>query len=133
MVDSKTRRSSRLIRDSIILVIVITIIFLLFNFLGVFNKTKPSPHTLEYRVTGSSSVARITYTEKDGSTNDVGQISIPWKHTIKAKSSLVVILTAGNPSQVGTITCSLILDGREWKTDTANAPGDKVSCAGIVP
>jgi len=122
-----------MLRDSLILVIVITIIFLIFNFLGVFDNSKPSPHSLVYQVTGSSSVARITYTEADGTTIDVGQISIPWKQTIRAKSSLVVILTAGNPSQVGTITCSLILDGKEWKTDTANAPGDKVSCAGIVP
>jgi hypothetical protein len=122
MVEALNRRKLRIWRDLGV-----------FYFLGVFDASKPSPHSLTYQVTGSSSAAVITYTREDGSTTEADELSIPWRLTIKPKKSLVVVLTAGNPTQAGTIKCTLILDGKEWKTDTTNAPGDKVSCAGIVP
>lgn len=133
MVEAPNRRKSRLLLDIVILVIVITIIFGVFYYLGVFDKPNPSPHTLTYQVKGSSAIAIITYTREDGTTTKAEEMSIPWHLSIKAKPSLVVVLTAGNPSQAGTIECKLILDGKEWKSDTATAPNDKVSCAGIVP
>jgi hypothetical protein len=123
----------RIWRDSLIVVVVIAIILGVFYLLGVFDQNKPSPHTLIYKVTGSSSAAVITYTREDGTTTEADELGIPWHLTIKAKKSLVVVLTAGNPTQAGTIKCTITLDGKEWKTDTTNAPGDKVSCAGIVP
>ncbi len=133
MVETSNRRRPRILIDVLILVVVVTIILGIFYSLGVFDKTNPSPHILTYKVTGSSSAAVITYTREDGTTTDADELSIPWHLSIKAKKSLVVVLTAGNPTQAGTIKCTLILDGKEWKTDTTNAPGDKVSCAGIVP
>jgi hypothetical protein len=133
MVEASNRQRQRIWRDILILVIVIAIILGIFYYLGVFDKSKYSPHSLTYKVSGSSSVAVITYTKEDGSTTESKELSIPWQLTIKAKKSLVVVLTAGNPTQAGTIKCALFLDGKEWKSDTTNAPGDKVSCAGIVP
>jgi hypothetical protein len=46
---------------------------------------------------------------------------------------MTIILTASNPSQTGSIQCELLLDGKAWKKESAKAPNDKVSCAGIVP
>ncbi|MEN6299076.1 MAG: MmpS family transport accessory protein [Anaerolineaceae bacterium] len=133
MVKASNRRRSRLLFDVLILVIVIAIIFGVFLYLGAFEKPEQTTHELTYQVKGSSAVAVITYTREDGTTSQAEEYSIPWHLTINAKKSLIVVLTAGNPSQAGTIECKLILDGREWKSETASAPNDKVSCAGLVP
>jgi hypothetical protein len=101
--------------------------------MGVFTPATPGTHEVTFRIIGSASAAVITYTQQDGTPTERLNITIPWKKVIRYDQSLAVILTAGNPTQTGNITCLLLLDGQDWKKDTATSPVDKVSCAGIVP
>ncbi len=75
----------------------------------------------------------ITYTKADGISIEPENISIPWRLSVRFSKSYTVILTAANPTQIGSIKCIILLDGEEWKQAATDGPGDKVSCAGIVP
>jgi hypothetical protein len=109
------------------------IILLVFFLVGVFKQTPTNFHMISFSVGGSTSTAVVTYTMRNGSTSDRFETAVPWHKVVKFSSGSVVILTAGNPTQTGSIECELSLDGEAWKKDVTNSPGDKASCAGIVP
>lgn len=116
----------------IILLLTLGGMIALLNALGAFKSRTPNSHQVTYKVEGNAAVAVVTYTEEDGHNTSPLEVTLPWKKTLHIKD-MPVFLTATNPSQVGRITCILYLDGVEWKRETATAPRDKVSCAGIVP
>jgi hypothetical protein len=60
-------------------------------------------------------------------------VTTPWDDTITVTNGDQVYLTAGNPTQTGTLSCTIYVNNREWKKDVAGSPEDKVACAGIVP
>lgn len=105
----------------------------IFAMLGVFRPTQPGYRMVTYRIEGTASTGVVTYTQPDGSTTELIEISIPWSKTVKMPKGTVIVLTGSNPTQTGDMTCKLILDGKDWKMQSAKAPKDKVSCAGIVP
>jgi hypothetical protein len=117
----------------IILVIVGAVIVTMLAVFGVFKPSSPNEHTISFRVSGTTSTAVITHTTTDGKASEPFEVAVPWHKSVKFPKGSVVILTAGNPTQTGSIECRLTLDGKDWKHDTTNSPGDKVSCAGIVP
>jgi hypothetical protein len=122
-----------ILRQSIYLVIFLAALFGLLNFLGVFKPKANPAHLVTYRVEGSTTTAIITYTQADGEQTGRENVGVPWKKAVRFREPTTVVLTAGNLSQTGTIRCILLLDGEEWKRETASSPQDKVSCAGIVP
>jgi hypothetical protein len=109
------------------------VIVVLLALLGVFKPIAPNEHTISFRVGGTTSTAVITHTTTDGKASEPFEVAVPWRKNLKFSKGSVVILTAGNPTQTGSIECHLTLDGKAWKQDATNSPGDKVSCAGIVP
>jgi hypothetical protein len=117
----------------VILIITLGGVVALLNALGAFKSRNPQSHQVTYRVEGTTAVAVVTYTQEDGSSTAPMEVTLPWKKEVRFTQTTPVILTVGNPSQVGHITCILYLDGAEWKRESASAPKDKVSCAGIVP
>jgi hypothetical protein len=109
------------------------LLFGVMNALGLFEPKTAVEHTLTYRVEGTASAAVVTYTGADGDHSSPEDVRVPWKKTMKLSGPRTVVLTVGNPAQTGEIRCVLLLDGIAWKQDTAIAPADKASCAGIVP
>jgi hypothetical protein len=133
MATSTNTRNRQLITQSIFLVVFVAGVLWLCSALGVFSKREPAPHTVTYKVDGSTTAGVITYTQADGGTTRPENVSVPWQLAVKFSKSTTVILTAGNPNQTGSIRCTLLLDGEVWKQDSTDSPGDKVSCAGILP
>ena len=127
------QRPGRLVAQIVVVILVLGIVLVVLSALGVFSPKTPGSHEVTFRITGNTSAAVITYTLEDGAQSAPQNVSVPWKKAIRYEQSLAVILTAGNPTQTGSISCVLLLDGEEWKKDTATSPSDKVSCAGIVP
>jgi hypothetical protein len=117
----------------VILVVVGAVIVTLLAVFGVFKASTPDGHTVSFRVGGTTSTAVITHTTTNGKASEPFEVAVPWHKNVKFSKGSVVILTAGNPTQTGSIECRLTLDGKDWKQDATNSPGDKVSCAGIVP
>jgi hypothetical protein len=86
---------------------------------------------LTFSVDASGGSAKITLSDSVGAQSFSGVTSTPWTRTATYQMGTQVYLTAGNTSGYGSIKCSIIIDGREWKNETTS--GDKVGCAGIIP
>jgi predicted RecA/RadA family phage recombinase len=85
-------------------------------------------------VEASGGVALITLEAgKDASISKPTTVSAPWTKSLRIASGTEVYLTAANPTQTGSLTCSITLDKIPWKTQTTHAPRNGVACAGIVP
>lgn len=100
---------------------------------GVFSPKVEGAKRVTFIVQGSATSSVITYTEADGSKTKPVTVGVPWRKVIDIPEGSEVYLTATNPSQSGNIECVLLLDGEDWKKQTATLPADKVACAGIVP
>jgi hypothetical protein len=88
---------------------------------------------LTFAIDSSGGYADITLTSSRGNMSFAGVTSTPWEESGVFKAGDQVYLTAGNPAQFGSISCSIKIDGSGWKSESANAPQDKVGCAGIIP
>jgi hypothetical protein len=90
-------------------------------------------HRVQFRVEASGGFANVTLQAGEDSISEPTTMTTPWTKTLQISSGTGVYLTASNPTQTGTLTCMIILDRNDWKTDTTTAPKDGVACAGIVP
>jgi hypothetical protein len=97
----------------------------------VFTPEKNS-HRVTFRVESSGGIAYITYKDSRNLQKEKIQISTPWEKIWDNPSGAEVYITAGNPTQIGSIKCILKIDGKVWKSDTASGKDDSVVCAGIV-
>ena len=87
---------------------------------------------ITFRVELSGGIAYITYKDTKNLQKEKIQVSTPWEKTWENPSGAEVYITAGNPTQMGSIKCILKIDGKVWKSDTASGQDDFVVCAGIV-
>jgi hypothetical protein len=99
---------------------------------GVF-KPKGGPRVVGLRVTSSNGMALIKYSYPSLPAKDFAQETTPWERSVSLKNGDAVNLSAGNPSTYGSVTCTISVDNKVWKTVTAAYPEDKVGCAGIIP
>ena len=133
MAETPSRRGNSLWVQIILVGLVVVALVWLFIALGVTKPKGTSIRLITYKIEGASGAGVVTYTKEDGQASGILDVSVPWHLDLRIPSRTVVVLTAGNPSQLGNLTCVILLDGGAWKTQTAKAPGDKISCAGIVP
>jgi len=131
-VKAKRRQENILLQLFILLVFFGAVYFVLDRF-GVFRPRGETPHEVTFRVEGSASAATISYTREDGAPSERFDAGLPWHKTVKYTQPTTVILTATNPTQVGTLKCILLLDGEPWKKAQTEGSQDKISCAGAVP
>jgi hypothetical protein len=88
---------------------------------------------LTFSIEASGGFANITLTTPDQNLTFDGVTSTPWERNGILKSGDEVYLTAGNPSQFGSLSCSIKINGSSWKSESSNQSQDKVGCAGIIP
>lgn len=112
--------------------ILCIVLLAIFVSLKVFTP-KATSHRITFRVESSGGIAQITYKDNNHFQNEREQVTTPWERSWDNPSGTEVYVTAGNPTQMGTIKCYLKVDGKTWKSDVANSPDDSVACAGIVP
>jgi hypothetical protein len=101
-------------------------------YLGIF-KSPSTVHQVTFRAESSSAFGIISWTPGTGQTNSSVTTNTPWETTITFKSGDQVYFSVGNPSQIGSVTCTILIDKKVWKTNSASNPSDKVACAGIIP
>lgn len=114
-----------------VLALCVAAIVLLIS-LGIM-KTPVGSHRVQFRVEASGGFANITLQAGDESISQPTTVTTPWSKTMQISSGTEVYLTASNPTQTGKLTCEILLDKEDWKTETTIAPKDGVACAGIVP
>ncbi len=124
-------------RSKIILQLLFFSILCLIAYAVLNNVISSRPNTgssqLRFEVEASGGFALITLRSGDVTIIDADTVTVPWSKTIKIKSGTTVYLTASNPTATGQITCNILLDGVDWKTESISSPKDGVACAGIIP
>jgi|WetSurMetagenome_2_1015567.scaffolds.fasta_scaffold166384_1 hypothetical protein len=96
-------------------------------------KTPAKSHRITFRIEASGGFAMITFSGGLEQIKDATYLSTPWEKQLNIATNTQVYLTGGNPSQSGSVTCILSMDGRVWKKQKADFPVDHVACAGLVP
>jgi hypothetical protein len=122
-------------RKLYIQILVVSILCIVLVALAVTFKVFTPPknsHRVTFRVESSGGIAYITYKDSRNLQKEKIQVSTPWEKTWDNPSGTEVYVTAGNPTQMGSIKCILKIDGKVWKSDTASGQDDSVVCAGIV-
>lgn len=100
--------------------------------LGIMQTSSDS-RLVEFEVKASGGFAVITMKADSETISTPTTVSVPWKKSIRIKSGTEVYLTASNPSQIGDISCAILLDKTPWKLEKTSSPKNGVACAGIVP
>ena len=128
---NKSDRNKIILQLLLVIFILAGLIFAA-SALGVFERP-PSSHTVTYRITADSGYAMITFTTANGKQTEATRTTTPWEVSIPFKSGVQVYLTAGTNNASGTVSCTILLDRKAWKKETAQAPSTNVACGGIVP
>jgi len=131
MIEQKTNRRSIVLQILVVLVLCLVISAALYV-TGVFEPP-PGDRQVTVEVKASGGFALITYDDSQLKIEEGKTVTTPWRRTVRLANGTSIILTAGNPTQAGTLSCQILLDGKVWKEEAVKAPRDKVTCAGIVP
>lgn len=90
--------------------------------------------TITYEVTGDAPTADIEYTtfgDDVASSQDTGS-TLPWSHEVETQGLLKGgSLTVTTGPEGGTVTCRVLVDGKEAKTATASGPLAIANCTGF--
>ena len=114
-----------------VLALCAAVVAILFS-LGL-TRSREGIRRVQFRVEASGGFANITLQAGEESISKPTTMTTPWSKTMQIPSGTEVYLAASNPTQTGSLTCTIILDRADWKTETTSAPKDGVACAGIVP
>ncbi len=99
------------------------------------NEQATQHHTIAYQVSGDAKAADIVYSTFDRDTiliNTEAGAAVPWTKTVEATGFLAgsqFTVTAGPDG--GSVSCKVIVDGKEAKTATAAGAGAVASCTGF--
>jgi hypothetical protein len=87
-------------------------------------------HEVVYRVEGGAQSAMITYNNDQNGTEQVNEALLPWTKTYELDNGQFATLVAQSGSYGSTITCIIIVDGKEWKRSTSSGDFVIVTCTG---
>lgn len=91
------------------------------------------PVDVTYVVTGSASTGSVTMTNGQGGVEQQ-DIALPWTQPIAgAKSGQFVSVAAQNKSGFGDISCTIQVDGKDFRTSSSSAAYGIASCSGLAP
>ncbi|EOD64811.1 MmpS family transport accessory protein [Amycolatopsis vancoresmycina] len=99
------------------------------------NEQATQHHTIVYEVSGNAKTADIDYSTFDRNTiliNTEAGAAVPWTRTVEATGFLAgAQFTATAGPDGGSVTCKVVVDGKEAKTATAAGPGAVAGCTGF--
>ena len=97
------------------------------------NDQATQHHTITYSVTGDAKTADIDYSTFDQAASvgsETGAV-VPWTKTVEATGLFVGAFTATTGEEGGSVTCKVVVDGKEVKTATAAGEFAVASCTGF--
>ena len=99
------------------------------------NEQATAHHTIVYEVSGDAKAVDIDYSTFDRNTilvNSEAGAAVPWTKTVEATGFLAgAQFTATAGPDGGSVTCKVIVDGKEAKTATAAGAGAIANCTGF--
>jgi len=112
---------------SSVLLAVLTAVATTIGMCGVANATGPQTQ-VTYQLSGSAPVADyISYQTDSGQTGQTQQahVPLPWQTQFTVTGSKVFVLSAQSP---GSITCTILVDGKVVSQATANGAPARTVC-----
>lgn len=85
-----------------------------------------------YLIEGTTNKASVTYVNDLGSMEQIAEVTLPYQKIVIVKYGTPLSIVAQNLSDSGTITCKIIIDGKEVKSATSEGGFVVVSCADVV-
>jgi len=110
-----------------VLLAVLTAVATTIGMCGVANATGPQTQ-VTYQLSGSAPVADyISYQTDSGQTGQTQQahVPLPWQTQFTVTGSKVFVLSAQSP---GSITCTILVDGKVVSQATANGAPARTVC-----
>lgn len=89
------------------------------------------PHSITYRITGTTGNADVTLTNASGGTEQ-RNIKPPYTLDFKAAGGQVLYVSAQNKWDAGIVTCEILVDGQVAQSATSNAAFGVASCSGTA-
>lgn len=77
-------------------------------------------HDVKYEVTGSASTVDVTYTNEDGGTSQLSDVTLPWSVSFTGDTLDFVYVSAQNQGETGTVTATIYRDGEQFKSSTSS-------------
>jgi hypothetical protein len=90
-----------------------------------------STYHVTYSVTGTAHGASVTYENAQGGTEQ-GTYALPWTISFTMKYGDFAYISAQNYWNKGSVTCTILLDGKTWKTSTSEGAYVIADCSGLV-
>ncbi|MEU8639575.1 MmpS family transport accessory protein [Amycolatopsis sp. NPDC048633] len=97
------------------------------------NDQATQRHTITYSVTGDSKTADVDYStfEPADSVKSETGAAVPWTKTVEATGLFIGAFTVTTGEDGGSVTCKVVVDGKEVKTATASGEYAVASCTGF--
>lgn len=84
------------------------------------DPTPVSYPVVVYEITGSASYASATLSNREGGTEQYSRVAIPWRYTDKSFFGSFLYISAQNQGEYGTVTVSIYVDDKLYKTSTSS-------------
>ena len=85
-----------------------------------------------YIIEGTAAKASVTYVNDLGGMEQIAEVTLPYEKNVTVNYGTPLSIVAQNLSDSGTITCKIIIDGKEVKSATSEGGYVVVSCADVV-
>ena len=86
------------------------------------------PRHVTYSVTGTANLANVTYTGPADQHAAFLDIQLPWSVEFDAPPSQKLFISARNPHTPTTVTCTILVDGKVWKTNSHTGDNTMAVC-----
>jgi len=84
-----------------------------------------------YVVEGTATKANVNYSKDGGSQEQVADVTLPFEKILEVKYGTPLVIIAQNLNDSGTITCRILVDGKEIQSATSEGGFVAVSCSGM--
>jgi hypothetical protein len=86
-------------------------------------------YQVTYEIGGTTNRASITYENEQGNIEQM-DINVPWKKSMTVSYGQFLYISAQNDLESGSITCKIIVDGKEFKSAVSSGAYVIASCSG---
>lgn len=85
-------------------------------------------HHVVYQVTGTAATAIVTYTGPDDKHAAFLIVQLPWSLKFDALPNQYLFISARNPHTPTAVVCTVLVDGKVWKTDNHTGDNSMAVC-----
>lgn len=94
--------------------------------------SRSDTYRIEYRVSGTTRSADLTYTNRTGDTEQADRQFTPWDLEFDARSGQFLYISAQNNAESGTVKCQIFVNGIEVKQAESRGAYVIATCSGIL-